>query len=332
MEDIRYCDVAHGCYTALESHQVKCTNCIHKSRITDKKRTDKKRQDQNRCLDCGRAFNTTDVVNAKGKHDRQLRRCEPCYEMMKRIQEEKPAKVRSYKAEAFTNKHAIWNYYVKGAQKRGISFHLTKTRFNELILLPCFYCYHKKEGEVNGIDRFNNAFGYQEDNVVPCCESCNAMKGSQHPREFIDKMHAIYLFQTHAIPISEVTVEKWKTTYLSNTNINYKTYAKHANTRNIQFLLSEQDFTEIIASPCYLCGLKGSTGINRFNNAIGYLKENCRSCCGHCNLLKNTQSYEDVIRVAEYISRQFTELSIFLDTKQIPISNIENRLIEENKE
>ena len=348
-EQIRYCDISRGCYTILEDHQVKCTHCLHKARITDRKRNDKKRQDPNLCLDCGRSFAKSEPINlvsadtsgtnftnpqvlrAKGKHDKDLRRCVPCYEKLLKHENARPARERNYKAEAFTNKHVIWNHYVKGAQKRRIHFALPKTRFNELILQPCFYCNHKKDGEVNGIDRLNNNQGYQEDNVVPCCETCNIMKGSQHPQEFIDKLYAIHLFYSTATPISQDLIEKW-ITYVSKTNANYKTYAKNANTRNIQFLLSEQDFTGIITSPCDLCGLEGSTGIDRFNNAIGYLKENCRPCCGHCNLLKKTQSYEDLIRVAEYISRQYTELYAFLDTKQIParFSKVEARVKVEN--
>jgi len=335
-EQIRYCDIARGCYTVLEDHQIKCTHCLHKARITDRKRNDKKRQDPNLCLDCGCNFTNPQVLRAKGKHDKDLRRCVPCYEKLLKHESARPARERNYKAEAFTNKHVIWNHYVKGAQKRGINFALPKTRFNELILQRCFYCAHKKEGEVNGIDRLNNNEGYHEDNVVPCCEPCNIMKGSQHPQEFIDKLYAIHLFRSTATPISQDLIEKWKT-YVSKTNANYKTYAKHANTRNIQFLLSEQDFTEIVTSPCYLCGLEGSTGIDRFNNAIGYLKENCRPCCGHCNLLKKTQRYEDLIRIAEHISIQFTELSAFLDTKQISARSskvearvkVENPLVEE---
>ena len=331
-EQIRYCDIARGCYTVLEDHQVKCTHCLHKARITDRKRNDKKRQDPNLCLDCGSNFTTPQVLRAKGKHDKDLRRCIPCYEKLQKYESHRPARERNYKAEAFTNKHVIWNHYVKGAQKRNINFALTKTKFNELILLSCFYCDYKKDGEVNGIDRLNNNIGYQDDNVVPCCEPCNIMKGSQHPQEFIDKLQAIHIFQTMMTPISEELVEKWKATYVSKTNQHYKTYAKNANTRNIQFTLSEQDFAEIVAQPCYLCGLQGPSGIDRFNNKIGYLKENCRPCCGHCNLIKKDQIYEDMIRVAEQIALKYKELNAFLDTKQIPVrsSKVEARVKVEN--
>jgi hypothetical protein len=331
-EQIRYCDIARGCFTILEDHQVTCTHCLHKARIIDRKRNDKKRQDPNLCLDCGRSFNNPQVLRAKGKHDKALRRCVSCYEKLLKHESARPVRERNYKAEAFTNKHVIWNHYVKGAQKRRIHFALTKTRFNELILLPCFYCTYKKDSEVNGIDRLNNNQGYQEDNVVPCCEPCNIMKGSQHPQEFIDKLYAIHIFLGTATPISEDLIEKWKTTYVSKTSAVYKTYAKNANTRNITFTLSAEDFAGMIAQQCYLCGLEGSTGIDRFNNSIGYLKENCRPCCGHCNLLKKTQRYENLIRCAEQISSQYTELSAFLDTKQIParFSNVEARIKVEN--
>ena len=331
-EQIRYCDISRGCYTVLEDHQITCTHCLHKARITDRKRNDKKRQDPNLCLDCGRNFTNPQVLRAKGKHDKELRRCVPCYTKLVTYESARPVRERNYKAEAFTNKHVIWNHYVKGAQKRNINFALTKTRFKELILLPCFYCNHKKDGEVNGIDRLNNNEGYQEDNVVPCCELCNIMKGSQHPQEFIDKLYSIHIFLGTATPISEDLIEKWKTTYVSKTQPAYKIYAKNANTRNITFTLSEEDFAEIVAQPCYLCCLKGPSGIDRFNNSIEYSKENCRPCCGHCNLLKKDQRYEDVIRCAEQISSKYTELSTFLETKQISIrvSKVEARVKVEN--
>jgi len=326
-ENIRYCDISRGCYTVLEDHQVKCTHCLHKTRITDRKREDKKRQNSNLCLDCGSAFTNPQVIRAKGKHDKDLRRCVPCYEKLLKYESARPARDRNYKAEAFTNKHVIWNHYVKGAQKRGIHFALTKTKFNELIVQSCFYCEYIKEGAVNGIDRLNNNAGYQEDNVVPCCETCNRLKGSQHPQEFVDKLQAIHVFQTSATPISDVLLEKWKTTYLSKTTAVYKTYCKSANTRNITFALSESDFAEIIALPCYLCGVNSVYGIDRFNNAVGYVKENCRPCCDHCNLLKKDQRYEDLCRIADRVASRHVVLTTFLDTKNIPIraSKIEPR-------
>jgi hypothetical protein len=316
-ENIRYCDIARGCYTILEDHEAKCTHCLHKSRINDRKANDKKRQDPNLCLDCGRTL--TEEIRAKGKHDKPLRRCVPCYEKLLKQESERPDRERNFKAEAFTNKHVIWNHYVKGAKKRGIHFAISKTLFESLIMKPCFYCDDKKEGEVHGIDRVDNQKGYIEENVVPCCETCNVLKGSQHPQEFIDKMKAIYEYQTEKRHISSELVEKWSTTYRSKTVPSYKTYAKGANSRNLIFELTGAQFSEISKQSCYLCGLVDKNGIDRFDNTKGYLLANCKPCCGHCNLMKKDQAYESILKNAEHIHTKYAELTGWISTKSINV-------------
>lgn len=330
-ENIRYCDIARGCYTVLADHEAKCTHCLHKSRMNDRKANDKKRQDLNLCLDCGRIL--TDMIRAKGKHDKPLRRCVPCYEKLLKQESERPKRNRNFKEEAFTNKHVIWNHYVKGAKKRGIPFALSKTHFQELIIKPCFYCNYHKEGEVHGIDRVDNQKGYIEDNVVPCCETCNVLKGSQHPQEFIDKMQAIYQYNIINQPISPELVEKW-ITYRSKITPSYKTYAKSASSRNIEFRLSEIEFAEIVQQSCYLCGLVDKNGIDRFDNSKGYLLENCRPCCGHCNLMKKDRTYDSILRNAEHIHVTYAERTEWISTKLIHVraSKIEPRIRIENPE
>lgn len=331
-ENIRYCDIARGCYTVLADHEAKCTHCLHKSRINDRKANDKKRQDPNLCLDCGRTL--TEEIRAKGKHDKPLRRCVPCYEKLLKQESERPDRERNFKAEAFTNKHVIWNHYVKGAKKRGIHFALSKTLFESLIVKPCFYCDDKKEGEVNGIDRVDNQKGYIEENVVPCCETCNVLKGSQHPQEFIDKMQAIHIYQTINQPILDALVEKWSTTYRSKTTPRYQTYVKGANTRNIAFEISEIEFSEIVQQTCYLCGLSDKNGIDRFDNMKGYLLENCKACCGHCNMMKKDQPYESILKNAEQIHTKYEELTRWIATKEVGIraSKMEPRIKVDNPE
>lgn len=325
-ENIRYCDIFRGCYTILEEHQSKCTFCLHKARIQDRKRDDKKRQNPNLCLDCGQTL--TDELRAKGQHEKLLRRCIPCYDKLQKQESKRPKRERNLKAEAFTNKYVIWNQYVKGAKKRGIHFTLTKTQFEEMIINPCFYCAHQKEGEVNGIDRLDNNKGYIDGNIVTCCETCNMLKGTQHPQEFIDKMKAIYEYQIDKQHISSEMVEKWDTTYCSRVTPQYKTYSKSANSRNIIFQLSESEFSDIVEQPCYLCGLSDKNGIDRFDNSKGYILDNCRSCCGHCNLMKKDRSYQSILINSCNIVLKYLELTEFIYTKQIPIrtSKVESRI------
>jgi hypothetical protein len=319
-ENVRYCDIARGCYVVLEEHQAKCTNCLRKAQILDRKRHGKKRADSTLCLDCGNPL--TPESQAKGKHERLLRRCVPCYEKLQKVEQERKPRERNYKAEAFTNKHVIWNHYVKGAKKRGIHFTLPKKRFESLITQPCFYCAYQKQGEVNGIDRVDNNKGYVEENVVSCCQTCNEAKGTQHPQEFIDKLQAIQQYRMTSTPISPEAVEQWKETYLSRIVPTYRTYSKNANTRNLEFMLTEDEFTHIVQQPCYLCGIPTSdqnhNGVDRVENTEGYLLSNCKSCCGHCNLLKKQAILQDIYRMAEQISNRYGDITAFLATKDIP--------------
>jgi hypothetical protein len=334
IENIRYCDISRNCYTVLEDYQSKCVHCLHKAKIQDRKREDKKRQDPNLCLDCG--CKLTDNTRAKGKNDKLLRRCNPCYEKLKKYESQRAPRERNYKAEAFTNKYVIWNHYVKNAKKRNINFTLSKNIFNSLIIQKCFYCNYIKDSEVNGIDRIDNNKGYIEDNVVSCCQNCNTMKGSQHPLEFIDKLQMINIFKITNTYMEYSKMEKWKTTYLSKITPKYKSYAKSANSRNIEFKLSEEEFSNIIKQVCYLCGIPtsdiNSNGIDRFNNNKGYILDNCRSCCGHCNILKKDLLYEVVIKNAKEVASKYDELTEFLRNKDINIraSKVESRIKVEN--
>lgn len=331
-ENIRYCDIARGCFTVLKTHQSKCVHCLHKARIRDRKHDCKKRSDPNRCLDCGRQM--TNENRAIGKYDKQLRRCIPCYEKMQKQEEKRGDRQHNYKREAFHNKHVAWNHYIKGAKRRGLDFTLLKIHFESLLIQPCFYCGHDVANQINGIDRVDNQKGYIEENVVPCCETCNVLKGSQHPQEFIDKMQAIHIYQTIKQPISSDIVEKWSTTYRSKTTPRYNTYAKGANTRNIAFEISESEFSEIIQKQCYLCGLSDKNGIDRFDNSKGYLLENCKACCGHCNMMKKDRTYESILRNVNQIHTKYEELSRWISTKSISIraSKIEPRIKVDNPE
>ncbi len=82
-------------------------------------------------------------------------------------------------------------------------------------------------------------------------------------------------------------------------------YVKGAESRNIDFNLSFDDFCDIIVRPCHYCGDKDTnskqqkgrgrsrpappffyTGIDRVDSNQGYVKENCVPCCAKCNRMK----------------------------------------------
>lgn len=88
--------------------------------------------------------------------------------------------------------------------------------------------------------------------------------------------------------------------------------------RNIPWNLSEDDFFSLIKKNCYYCGdvpsnrEKGSkrgepflyTGIDRQDNKLGYIVNNCVPCCKTCNRWKSDMSeekfHEHIYRVASF--------------------------------
>jgi len=64
------------------------------------------------------------------------------------------------------------------AKKRGYEVALTFEEFAEVrSSLLCHYCGHELPATGGGLDRKNNSRGYLKDNVVPCCDGCNRIKG-----------------------------------------------------------------------------------------------------------------------------------------------------------
>ena len=91
--------------------------------------------------------------------------------------------------------------------------------------------------------------------------------------------------------------------------------------RNIEFLLSEIEYNKLIQGVCYLCGIPTSqfhtNGIDRVDSSIRcYSIDNCRTCCGHCNVMKGISSYSDFIKKCIQIHEHKCNLSLF---EEIPV-------------
>lgn len=82
----------------------------------------------------------------------------------------------------------LYRRYRSGAKKRGIYFLLSPCEFASFLHKPCHYC--GKENCI-GIDRRDSSGGYIEDNMVPCCPTCNRMKMAIGEMEFIAQCQRI---------------------------------------------------------------------------------------------------------------------------------------------
>lgn len=95
----------------------------------------------------------------------------------------------------------------------------------------------------------------------------------------------------------------------------YKRYREGAKSRNLQFDITRESFSDLILLPCYYCGQEKSlitktetydyqhNGVDRLDNTIGYVDGNMVPCCSKCNRAKykhSAKEYIDMcIRVAE---------------------------------
>lgn len=126
----------------------------------------------------------------------------------------------------------------------------------------------------------------------------------------------------------------------------YKSYLDNALKRGYVFNLSFEEFMKLAKSPCFYCGVhprkrnEGKraivvNGVDRCDNKLGYVENNCVTACGTCNLAKRTMSVEKFLkwakRLAEYqgwaqqelpkehIELPFTPTHRYKDREFIPI-------------
>lgn len=95
------------------------------------------------------------------------------------------------------------------AKRAGRPFLLTEEQFEALIAAPCSYCgappsrttyLPARSSEArdhgarvyNGIDRVDSSRGYETDNVVPCCRTCNVAKLDAGRDEFLAWVERVY--------------------------------------------------------------------------------------------------------------------------------------------
>lgn len=90
----------------------------------------------------------------------------------------------------------LFRRYKKDAQKRGLSFELTREQFRELTQQPCHYCgrylagiFRARGGQwyaYNGVDRVDSLGGYFPVNCVACCKTCNVAKSNLSVSTFLE--------------------------------------------------------------------------------------------------------------------------------------------------
>lgn len=87
----------------------------------------------------------------------------------------------------------------------------------------------------------------------------------------------------------------------------YSNYKIDAKWRGYSFELTLEHFTELLNGDCFYCGKEKSWGIDRYDNSVGYTKDNAVSCCGVCNEIKMERSVRQLFKHLIKMVKHFKE-------------------------
>ena len=298
-----------GCKTQLELDYTfsKCQLCLEKDRLKDQtKRNNVKELNKTietnikYCTTCCKEYDMAEFVG--DNPNTETKTCSFCRYQNKEQDKHRDKEKRNLLAKLNINQ--TFSSYVKEAKRRSIEFQLSKHIFCDIVRKNCHYCGEiNDEKKFNGIDRMDSAVGYLLENCVSCCSLCNYLKNKYSVDTFIKRIQHIVCY----INENKCIYEYCFPNFISG---NYKQYIKSAKVRNIPFLLDEETFHSMTEKECYICGKKNSlthrNGIDRYDNSLGYIESNCKSCCNTCNIMKNRFSYDEIIskfkKIISYMS------------------------------
>lgn len=115
----------------------------------------------------------------------------------------------------------------------------------------------------------------------------------------------------------QLRIEKTKDPGIGMSTRLYHKYRGRAKQRGYSFELSIDQFRELTSDTCKYCGIEPSqtterstyngayiyNGIDRVDNAVGYIISNCRTCCKTCNMAKHTMTEESFLAWIERITK-----------------------------
>jgi len=180
--------------------------------------------------------------------------------------------------------------YTRSAREKGLAFELDDDEFEQLLSGGCHYC----DNRMNiGIDRIDSERHYTSDNCVSCCKICNYMKSNLPVSHFIGIAHHILAFQ------GIINGPLYPQLFRDFQGASYRDYERRARKKELSFEISLDEWSDLIAQSCTICGKDPSdthtNGIDRIDNSIGYEESNIQICCGTCNYLKRDLAMGDFV-------------------------------------
>ena len=172
--------------------------------------------------------------------------------------------------------------YKQSAKTKDIEWELTDEQAEQKFQSNCFYCGELAGEHYNGIDRLDSDGPYSDENTRACCSLCNFAKGTFSPQRFIAQCARICCVADDECKQNEQILLLFQNIpYESESGSSFQGYRARAMSKQIQFTLEAEEFDEITQQRCYLCENmpEGRCGVDRVDNNVGYILENCQPCC-----------------------------------------------------
>jgi hypothetical protein len=315
-----------------------CSSCREANRIQDMKRDKEHRNElariaeqkpERKAVKQEWHENNYDKVVMKGLNYRQ-RQIEADIdqylnknaENAKQWRDSNPEKVATNNLNKINSLELQYGVYTRSARDKNLEFKLSLSDFTALTEQSCYYCGTVQERGFNGIDRQNSEVGYVSDNCVSCCQMCNYMKASLSVDAFLGRIEHILTYNGR---IQGRLFPEMFPDYMSASYIDYKNRAVK---KNLDFVLSRDEYLCLITQDCYLCGKNSNShhlnGIDRIDNNMGYSMDNVKSCCANCNYMKKNYILEDVFK-------KFMDIYSFniVDKKSVPTDIIVRQTLDD---
>jgi len=289
----------------LKPDETNCTLCY---KVFTKYNIEKSGKDAITCKNCnetGKERNKKYFASLSSKVLDDLKSKKIVYN--KQYCKENPEKVKQSNAAKKLNKYSRLKVFIECAENRGIAWKLTDEEAFEMMKSPCFYCgILDSDTTLNGIDRLNLNSEYISSETVSCCSFCNKLKNTIDSNVFIHVCAHIDSFNSDEKG-SRINYKVFKQSGVAP----FTTYKSNAKRKKRDFPLLKDEFNKMTKNPCYICGYdKSNVGIDRFDNSIGYVNENCRPCCTTCNRIKYTHDHGEFIEKCKTISKNHPNLDI----------------------
>ena len=221
-------------------------------------------------------------------------------EQMKEYRERRYDYIRDRETSKANTREGKYLKIIANAEERKRIVGMTKDEIMNMTDLPCVYCGKETIDGVkrNGIDRMDNSVGYILSNCAPCCEICNYMKQSLDPHTFVERCAQISFAYGGIGMITEYWID---TNFMSFAKYRAKTIREGGS-----FELTKEEYEYLRQQTCMYCRRPTTethhNGIDRIDSNIGYIRSNCVTCCGGCNIAKGKKTPDEFIDQCKIIA------------------------------